>query len=1141
MSGHDENDLRFEEDRSSESSERSGDISGLFADDSQEGKSDNQTREFSEVLTQVHSNPADVSILINSGNHTGNDVVKRGESGMGLGRGGLNTGGFDDNGTGRSSISDSAPVAPRVDHTGSSRGRPVSRGELSSAAEGSGTTSTEQLILSRRNPSAGGDEEVARGLTDQSRVRNEGLATQVLPAMSSQVPPAVSVVNKGENGPQDLRLQHEPHKSVVEERRGMEPLEWEEDEHETHGEDQGLGLSAEETLRQEVLQIKANQDDLEGRICELMEEARELSLLKSQKLELLESGLGEERVRLLRPDRDGGRMTDFIFMNAEDQTRLELNTGDLLVRGSEAIQDGVDILQGARLKPSMSMDAITGTLDRVSERFASEGPKCVGIHVTEEQWECLRERHVELRKRIVGQSKITKRAMEMFPKKDARDILDWYNKLEIAVGYLRVQRSYEEDSSQAISVLLDRYPGPSFKAESGTKPRSEALSGGSLGGQKFGSSVQVGNQGMFTPSRLMGGGSQKMEGLRGSPSYSESEVRRMAADAGLNFRLGGAGPGNGPRWDAGAEGRNIPKDVPRSLIRNIRDREPGRTEEEEGSKRQEDSRSDFGSFTSEESEWKGESDSEIKERIRDFVKRHLEERGIYSPTVLKIITGNLSPFRWPALKNQASTARSYSGVAKNIKVSCTEIYISVNEWWKKINDYATDNGWSPAIRIRFLANTGGLNSGKVYETRVERVKALMAQISEWMPRYDGATPGDQFEYWTFVWVEVGLKFIEEFHQVQPTEMIEGGLQEFMRQSEYLIKADCDDFLNTQFHKVHAMFVAMNVWLRERSSALVDTPLWTWRLLVDWLDSQTPAGPLMMVHVKAALRKLGTDPEMVIPVHHGLTALQLQEMRVQGGINPTEKTYELILRLLKQRALQGDLVMEAKTLSQLSSLLHQAGQPASKALGGGRNRGSGRSSNSVTTDSVSAITMNTTTGGNGGDRKFSPCETCGMFHLKDKNGKCRFVNSKNKHKTENMADHRSTTEIKVDGSKQLSKYWEKKYIQYLFPKLNYSQEEADRAIKELKAHIGKLPKASRAEIEKFAKSMELYTNLAEKEDRSHINQLKTEMNTIVNFVSGGGTRKSGSKKSSSRSSRVEEVSDSSDSEEGSDWESDGEES
>mgnify|MGYP003385953845 CR=1 FL=1 len=504
-------------------------------------------------------------------------------------------------------------------------------------------------------------------------------------------------------------------------------------------------------------------------------------------------------------------------------------------------------------------------------------------------------------------------------------------------------------------------------------------------------------------------------------------------------------------------------------------------------------------LSSESNGWRGETDSEIKERVLAYATEQLQARGRLSTATLKIIMANLPSFHPRMTGSQRSTIiGKFTSVSKHIKPTQNDIYISLAEWWRMINGKANELGWTCAMRFRFLVNTGGLPPTGEYEVRAERVKAFMDRHEEWLPRYEDTTSEEKLDYWLFIWVDVGLKFIYEFYTVQPTEMIEEGLVAYMNQPEHLINASCDDVLNSQFHKVHAMWRAMNVHLRLRSAAMVDSPQVTWRLLVEWLEKQKPGGPMMMIHVRKALRKLAINPQEVLPLGHGLSDSEIGMMVANGGVNPSEKTLDLVLQKLKEKALLGDLDMVVTTRAQLSNMI--APEVTSGRVSGNpsRLRGNTRSANSVQTD-MSTLTMNTNTGygqPGGGERPIA-CETCALFH----NGKCRLVTTKGRHHVEGLLAHRSLVQISPDGLKKMSLYWRKKLIQFYFPKLKYSQAETDKALKDVDEAIAKLPKANREEIERYARDMRSYVNAVEVEERSNIKELKKERDLIVNYVAG----------------------------------------
>jgi hypothetical protein len=1142
--------LYSDEERSSESSSRSGDVSGLFENQESIVKQEinGSVREFSEVLTLA---PSGVSILINSGNRTD------GIQGSGMGTGGpLNQEDLDaltikDDGTGRSSLSHFAAVVPETvlenrELTGEQTGY-VSRGvEGNSHAPNSNAdqTITENFGNNRSEPSAGGQRVPVSGRSDKPRELLGG-KTQTLPAMRSRAPPASSDVNNHGGTSQPHGSQRNPHQS--QEKGEVDNMGWE----------QVPGNKVEDmfedvqdnSVQAQLYRLCEEEEAAQDQLTDLLHTCATISRKKSTLLEQLDPGVGEAREALLRPSMNGGTVTALINVEARAQERMYIAAGDLTVRATEAWKDSCDVLQAALYQPALTFPEIEGTMSRIADTFQRGGKGSVGPVVTPDQWEQLRARHSELARLIVGRSRISLEAQRMFPRVLAKDIVSWYHKLEVALDYLEKQRSELNQSSAFISGMLDEYPGPDIQ-----RPEEMSRGSGSASGSR-GSFVRPNKLGPGSVGSRQGGGRHQIEAnqpRQGPPSLTLSEVRRVAADAGHNWRMGGGLPINALQHpvDNGGVGNGGPgghqlmgnpvnsntsvNSVPISLINRIQN----------GT---EDRRGDGSEYEYEDSVWHGETDGEIKDRIRTHAQSHLEARGKLATSVLDIVMDNLPPFRWTRTKNQHSIIRSFTTVTKNIKPACSETYINTNEWWKMFNRSARDYQWNIGNRIRCLAINGGLPSTKEYLLPSERMRTMMEQIKVWMPRYDENVDELDFEYWVFVWVDITLHVIEEFHQIQPMEMVEQGLLKYMQQPEYLINQDDDEFLNTQFHKVSGMYVAMNVWLRERSSPLVNTPLWGWQTLVRWLEKQSPGGGMMMIHIRDALRKLSTNPESVMPVNLPFTQDELRDIRILGADMATEKVYALILQHLKNRALLGDLKLSINSMAQMASLVNKAAGAKAEPKAGRQ----GRSTNSVHTDGVSAMTLNSTVSGSGGGgsapaKTYKPCQHCSLFHQAAGDGKCKLVKADGQPDVKGLLGHRSLVLIRPDGSKGLSEYWEKKLHQFYFPKLGLSQTKVDKVLAELRKEIAKLPKAGRTETEKFAKAQILYANLAKMEDNTHIKTLNREVNVIVSHVNNLGGRGSSNKEGKSKSgsgSKVKQLriaeeanSEQSSDEEGSEWDS-----
>ena len=191
--------MEIEEERSSESSSRSGDVSDLFAeseDTTERLNAIDEIRDFSGVLTMA---PSGVSISINSGGRANfinqEEREKRGEQ---LSQGDLEIGAADD-GTGRSTLSNSAPVVSGVVAGGPSALRLFLRSDGGRPPTGQSdiTAPTVTHAFSRRTePSAEGRQEPISGQSGQSRELAGGV-TQLLPAMGDRVPTAGRNTERG--------------------------------------------------------------------------------------------------------------------------------------------------------------------------------------------------------------------------------------------------------------------------------------------------------------------------------------------------------------------------------------------------------------------------------------------------------------------------------------------------------------------------------------------------------------------------------------------------------------------------------------------------------------------------------------------------------------------------------------------------------------------------------------------------------------------------------------------------------------------------------------------------------------------------------------------------------------------------------
>ena len=149
-------------------------------------------------------------------------------------------------------------------------------------------------------------------------------------------------------------------------------------------------------------------------------------------------------------------------------------------------------------------------------------------------------------------------------------------------------------------------------------------------------------------------------------------------------------------------------------------------------------------------------------------------------------------------------------------------FINVAQWWRKINQLCNDYEIVISDRFKFLRKTGGLAEGVNNHYR-QRVIDFMENTESWLPTLDLSTPDCNERYWLEHWVLVGLKFLEEFFIVQRTDDVDEGLKELMSKERYKFSNDKDP-LNGDFYKVVMMYNDINLWLKERGSGLVHSPL-----------------------------------------------------------------------------------------------------------------------------------------------------------------------------------------------------------------------------------------------------------------------------------------------------------------------------
>ena len=885
-------------------------------------------------------------------------------------------------------------------------------------------------------------------------------------------------------------------------------------------------LLAENEQREEE-ELEREERELQADLEVLLAKADDVSRQRSNFLDKKEgTRLAEERGMLMQAVISEGTWVPLIVENQEHLRRVDLREIDVATcvmkeqwgRGWRFCREVETRAKMEVRETAFIMEDTSGLLDRLY-------PELVKV-VDQRELEETIGRHRLLATGLAGPA-VSPQVSMLFPREDAQAILDWYVRLRVGLKEVERLKQTLGNATGAVGELMRRYPGPKHKSP-------------------------------LTLARTAGAGSAKGsdKGTLGLESY-RSDFRLQAKTAGKGYRME-AGGSPGPLGDdINSHERREPKDLPSHLIRSR-----GRAKEPEveevytrtgGSERSRVSEYDEDSGIS---GFEGESMETIVEELHVYVCDSLSELGKDTPVTEAIIM-DCVPMLNLWTKNQSSTTKEFVRAVKDIKPRTVDDYISVREWWKAINLLADDYGWSLRMRVTFMRRTGGLPP-KHNDNIVRRMKDLMDHMSEWIRSSDSFEtnkPESDQRYWLYAWTDVGLKMIAEFHQIQQVDEIERQLGELMEEEAYQIKANVDDPLNSQFHKVQSLYKAMNNWLRDRSSALVESPLYVWKLLTEWMKASKPMGPLMLTHINKALNKLGSNVEDAIPRGHGRTKAQLEIIRKKGAMGATESTYGLILERLKLMAVNKELTMEVKTFSEMRDLQDQAGESESSGTStlGKKKKGVGKV-NSVTTDyyrpssSVSSMTLNTSTSAGRGER-FPLCQTCRLFHNTDKKGKdgkpvCLFWDPvARSFKIKAFLAHRNVVVMTRKGDKSLSEYWQKKLDQYAFPAMGISTtKDKNKIFHDLRDAVAAQPKATNAEIKQYAEESKRFVAMVEREDKQNINALRREVSALVSLAvsitdKAASRKVQRQKKSSSKASKEAESESSSESEDESGEESD----
>jgi hypothetical protein len=334
----------------------------------------------------------------------------------------------------------------------------------------------------------------------------------------------------------------------------------------------------------------------------------------------------------------------------------------------------------------------------------------------------------------------------------------------------------------------------------------------------------------------------------------------------------------------------------------------------------------------------------------------------------------------------------------------------------------------------------------------------------------------------------------------------------MRDARYALSKEGTNPLNTQFYRVDSVYKAVLKMLKEKGSPLVDTPIYIWVILMNWLKTQGSTGENYHHLITKALNHLVVNPAEVFPPGARLSEKEWDLVKTQGSGYCTEKTYLLIIDQLKLRASRDEFRVEFKNIRQAQGGDSSAGwvQVATKGVK------KVRSANSVITE-ASTLTLNTTTT-EARKPTYTPCSTCGLFHM---NPKCDFFDKKtNSFNTKKFLDYRTVRVIDpTTGMSSISPHWLRKLTKFGFPAMGISAEkDQKKIIQELEKAAKALPKATKEEVERRAVNAPKWVNLSIQEESYDASGARGELKALVNMAKSYSTSNSTSSSSKTKTEK-----------------------
>ena len=876
--------------------------------------------------------------------------------------------------------------------------------------------------------------------------------------------------------------------------------------------------SEEDVWLSEGERLNLLQEEATRSLVEAMERCRVLQEERDQHLERGGAFVERQgRERVLGEYEEGGDLMSLVLLEANAQEEMQIRPSDLVSGLRETWRADWNLISNSK-RTEFGKQEVQEIITQATWLINELREEFVGMMGAEE-WRAFEARHQRLQQGLL-QEKIPRALMDIFPKEQAGEIMQWYLRWTSGMIVWQRQREWANLGGRQLGAFLAAYPGPSGQpvhqvheaqertgqnerpsifstqgrfatseasARSGSNHRSQAIRE-SRAEQTQAEGARSGVEGQLGQT-LLDSARPMMEQETPLPhgdvrEMSRQDIREHAVGFGYHYRQPLNSAGQGP-----SEGANL---LPPELVRPRQMGNTGGLGETLGAGELEGSRTGSGRSVMSRETAEGESLEgfpgmdriAIEAEVRLYVEEHLERQGNATPLAIKTLVESIPRLGVYTRKgHEASVTGSFNKHVKDMKPYSDGSFISMPQWWRKLRERADDNGWSLPMLIRFIGRTGGLAQG-VNDGVRKRVIDLMDNYQSWLPHYEPQRPEVDNRYWVYLWIDIGLKFIREFHMVQNQEVIEEGLNDLFAMEKYKFTSQGDP-LNEDFHKICTLYEDMNVWLTERSSDLVSSPVFVYRKLRTWLRERAGvAGNIAATLIDKALAKLQTEPESVLPRHHMLTSRQIAEIKRQGQAEATADTYRLILERLKNRAVQKDLEYTANSLTAWKEI-NDPGLLTN--LGGGwqmskADRKRERKANAVTISSdMSTLTLNTAVTSQM-TPKLQPCLICGIFHGPPEKT-CPFWDPvKRVFNILNWLKFRSVRVVKADGTSELNSFWLKKLKVHGFRGMGINkEEERKKIIADLEAAVARLPIVPPEERRRLARENQRFINMARIEE------------------------------------------------------------